>query len=341
MKRTPTYLRVVLTEACTMHCSFCHAEGLKLPVGPFEYEAAYGVVPAPLNLGQAGMPRPSRSMLELDLWKAQLEVALKQGIQKLKFLGGEPLVSPLLVPLIHWVKEQAPELDVSLITAGGVPPERLEQAFQAGLDRANLSIHGWGREAFARHSRAQNREGLYAWRMENLNRLLEKGRFLKLNYVYTGPEVENDLLELLTWASNKPVVVSVLDDLNQHDMSPDTIRGMLSRLLGVPQRVLRDDDPHSLETERLCWASGLVVEIKSSQLGQLAPWSACVTCPRRSVCREGIFALRLEPDGHLRPCADRPDLGYSLLDAVQQGTRHAIEQWQYQLSILQHEGIAV
>lgn len=339
MKRSPTYLRVVLTEACTMNCTFCHAEGLKLPSDLLETESALSLL-SPLNRGQAGMSS-SRKVQELERWKAQLQVALDHGIRKLKFLGGEPLLSPVLNDLIRWVKQRAPETDLSLITAGGVPPEKLQAAFDAGLDRANLSIHGWTEEAFARNAKAERRQRLFTWRNENLQLLLKQGRFLKLNYVYTDPEVEADLLQLLSWAANKNVVVSVLDDLNQPDMSPDTIRSMLARLLGPPSRSAQEHDPHSLDTERLSWATGLVVEIKSSQLGKVAPWSACSTCPRRPICREGIFALRLEPDGQLRPCADRPDLGYSLRESVQQDSELAGLLWTQYLDNLLEGGMAV
>lgn len=261
-----------------------------------------------------------------------LAVALRAGIKKVKFLGGEPLISPYLPELVAYVKAAAPETDVSIITSGAAPRSRLEAAFAAGLDRANLSIHGWMPAAFARNGSQR----CYALRADCLEYLLALGRALKLNYVYTGPEVEDDLAALLLalqaprFAARR-VVVSVLDELSHSEMSPDTIRNVLRRLCGTPSEVLMDEDPHSLPTERWRYVSGLQVEIKSSQLGEHAPWAVCTTCPRRQACREGTFALRLDPDGLLRYCMDRPDLGFSLLEACQTDVTQGLEAWHRQL----------
>jgi cyclic pyranopterin phosphate synthase len=347
MTRHPTYLRIVLTEACTMRCTFCHAEGLKLPETLFDgsdgrLESADAHRLMPLNAGVAGMPLGRRISLPLEEWQRMLDVAVRAGVRKIKFLGGEPLVARDLPALIAYVKALAPDADVSIITAGAAPVRKLEACFDAGLDRANLSIHGWTREAFSRNGPP----GLFEHRQANLERLLEHGRPLKLNYVYTGPEVEDDLTALLEQASTsrftaRSVLVSVLDDLNHPEMSSETIRQVLARLCGSPLEVLPEADPHSLPTERLRWASGLRVEIKSTRLGDVAPWSVCLSCPRRPVCREGIFALRLDPDGRLRYCADRPDLGFSLKEACNDGVSSALEIWRMRLDALLERSLSV
>ncbi len=321
MKQRPTYLRVVLTSACPMFCPFCHHEGLDAQAGdPGDTE------PAP-----AGAP----DRVSLEDWKRMLEIALASGIKKVKFLGGEALVSPLLPALVAHVKQTARDADVSIITSGAASVHRLKAAFDAGLDRANLSIHGWTPEAFARNGTRE----LFHRRKACLDHLLERGRPLKLNYVYTGPEVEEDLealirdLETPRFAGGN-VVLSILDDLSQPTMSPDTIRHLLERLRGTPVMVRTDDDPNSLQAERWYYRSGLVVEIKSSRLSEHAPWRVCPTCHLRRKCREGTFALRLDPDGRLRYCMDRPDLGFSLLEASRRGLVHGLEMWRRQLERL-------
>lgn len=289
----PTYLRVVVTARCSLACAYCHQEG----------------DPAGTRAGG----------LDMDTLATLLEVAADQGIGKLKLLGGEPLLRPDLPRIIARLRARSPALDLSLITAGAVDPARLDACFDAGLSRANLSIHGWALEAFA--ARSGGGAGAWARREAVLRRLLARGRFLKLNFVWRGPQDDADLALLLQWAAGRPVVVGVLDDLGVEGLGPGAVHAAVSALRGPPDRSRVEADPHSLSTLRLCWTDGLEVEIKDHHLGQVAPWRACATCPVRARCREGIHALRLAHDGRLRTCMDRQDLGADLVAALRRGGR--------------------
>ncbi len=255
-----------------------------------------------------------------------LHAGLDNGIRKLKFLGGEPLLRADLPEVIASLRHRDPGIDLSMITGGAVPIARLDACFEAGLSRANLSIHGWSLEAFA----ARTGRGQPAWKLRQatLARLLEGGRFLKLNFVWRNAADDADLAALLDVAAGLPVVVSVLDDLGDPDLGPRVIQQTLHRLRGAPQNRRAEPDPHSLPTLRLRWADGLEVEVKDHHLGQEAPWRACGTCPKRADCREGIHALRLSHDGRLRPCMDRPDLGLDLRSLPQAaGPQAASRAW--------------
>ncbi len=280
----PTYLRVVITSACTLACDYCHLEG----------------DPATEN---------ARGLSAADLL-VLLHAALDNGIRKLKFLGGEPLLRKELPEIIADLRARDPHLDISLITGGAVSPKRLDACFEAGLSRANLSIHGWSQAAFVQ--RTKRGAAAFRQRQAILQRLLDRGRKLKLNYVWTGPQDDADLAGLLEWAADKAVVVSALDDLGNPTIGPKDVEAALIRLRGPALVRNADDDPHSLPTLHLQWADGLVAEIKDHHLGELAPWRPCATCPKRAQCGEGIHALRLTHDGRLRPCMDRPDVGLDL-----------------------------
>lgn len=104
-------LRVSLTSACDLRCTFCHQEGM----------AACG-----------------RSMTTQEVVTI-CKTAARVGVRYLKFTGGEPLLRPDVVEIVRatssWFE------DASLVTNG----RRLEMLAKplklAGLTRVNVSLH--------------------------------------------------------------------------------------------------------------------------------------------------------------------------------------------------------
>lgn len=286
----PRYLRIVATTACPLRCSFCHAEGDEWTGG-------------------------SRR-LETGVLSQLLEAGAACGIRKFKFLGGEPLLRLDLPVLVAATRRAAPGADISVISSGVAAPDRFTALLDAGLDRVNLSIHGWMPEAFALRGGSRRSHEL---RRRSLETVLATGRPTKLNYVYGGPQDHQDLRVFLDWAASRPVVVNLLDDLGNPDASWRTLLRACLELRGPWAWRRSEADPDSLATTRLGWDDGLEVEIKAAQIGDIGPWSACRLCPRRSGCREGIFAVRLNHRGELQPCMDRPDFTLPLVPLLERG----------------------
>ena len=166
MMRPPTYLRTVVTTACPLSCSYCHMEG---------------------DPHQAGTAR----QLDPETLDACLQVAAAAGIRKFKFLGGEPLVRRDLPERVARLRQVTRAAALSIITSGVASVSTVENLFAAGLDRMNVSIHGYSLPAFTARSRLPARH--HAQRAEVLAFLVRLGRPLKLNYVYSGPQDEADL----------------------------------------------------------------------------------------------------------------------------------------------------
>ncbi len=284
--RVPTYLRIVATTRCNYACSYCHMEG------------------DPHVTGTA-------SELPIDRLGPCLQAAAIAGVRKFKFLGGEPFLRRDLADLVAIVRAAAPAADISVITAGVVPTERLEATWKAGLSRVNISIHGFGPTSFRERNGVR---GAWEARQRFVDFVLAARRApVKLNYVWRSPEDTDDLGALLEWASQKEVVVNVLDDLGQ-DLSWRDLARVVASLRGSPVEIIETPDPDSLPTLHLCWTDGLRVELKHQQLGTHAPFGDCDGCPVRATCKEGIVALRLTHRGILQPCMDRGDLGLPIAD---------------------------
>lgn len=292
---TPTYLRVVATAFCNMKCTYCHMEGDPHVAGtPYE--------------------------LPGDLLTSVLRVAQRAGIRKLKFLGGEPLLRKDLPKVIRSLRDNDPGLDISAITAGVMPARTLETLWQAGLSRLNMSIHGYDFPAFA-----QRGGNLKMWhdRNEFLRALLGAERPVKLNFVLSGDGAREDLAVLLEAAKDWPVVLAVLDDLQDAESGPQKVIQTVEALRGPARERSVMPDPDSLDTLHLRWDDGLQIEVKDQRLGDVSPYAACTACPKKSACREGIFALRLTHGGRLQPCMDRPDLSLDIADIVRRNGEDA------------------
>ncbi len=224
MTRLPTYLRVVVTTACPLSCAYCHAEG--------DWQRAGA---------SRGLPTP--------LLEHCLAVAADAGIRKFKFLGGEPLVRRALPAIVRSLRTRHPSADLSVITSGAPGLAPAQALFAAGLDRMNLSIHGWTPAALALRG---GNAGAHARRQELLTWLIDLGRPLKLNYV-VGVDDEDDVRALLDWAAGHPVVVNLLDDLHDPRASADALLERLRAWRGPSDASWQDEDPDSLPTTRLRW----------------------------------------------------------------------------------------
>ncbi len=290
-----TYVRAVITARCPLQCSYCHMEG-----DPAHPDSLPG--------------------LAASTWIDLFHVALDCGARKLKLVGGEPLLRADVPEILGSVRARDAAVDISVITSGCLPRTAVERCFDAGLSRCNVTMHGFREADFALRGGSSRQHRL---RTEFIEAVLSRGRPTKINYVYTGTPCEEDLTALLSWASTRPCVVAVLDDLARPDLDHRTVFDVLERLAGAPVSRWEEPDPHSLPTSRLRLASGVVVEIKDRRLGDAAPWASCAVCLRRPICREGILALRLTHTGVLRPCMDRSDLGVALVPPLLEGGRAA------------------
>jgi len=296
----PRYIRMVATRRCNLACHYCHLEG------------------------EERSTRESKE-LPLPVLISCIRVAARAGVRKFKLVGGEPFLRRDLPAAVGAIREAAKDADISIITAGVVSLAELDAALEAGLDRVNVTIHGFTPTAMA--SRVSSPR---AWetRSEFVDGVIARGLSPKLNYVFSGPEDLEDLDALLDFAAAHGLLVNVLDNLAIDGMSWRDVARAVRQLRGEPDRVEIDPDPYSLPTQHWSYLDELRVEIKHTELGRIAPYSFCRECAHRGHCREGVWALRLGTDGVLAPCLHRRDLGVPLARiALDRGEDAAFEAW--------------
>ena len=122
-------LRISLTSACSLRCTYCMpAEGLP-------------VVPRDELLSAEEIARLVRVAVH-DL-----------GVRDIRFTGGEPLLRPDLVEIVERSARVAAGASLSLTTNGIGLERRIDALLAAGLTRLNISLDTVDRDHFARLTR--------------------------------------------------------------------------------------------------------------------------------------------------------------------------------------------
>ena len=293
-KQRIAYLRVIVTNDCPLHCTGCHQEGQTIC-----------------------QQLPQEELLRMVV------ACIDAGIRKVKLIGGEPTCYPDLLPLIRGIKTARSGIDLSMISNGLQSVAFYRDCLAQGLDRLNLSIHGWTAAYFCRNTH----DTPAAWRTmrETLRALLEAHAVCKLNYVWKRGENEADLMQLIPALAAFPDVR--LDLLNFLVTSPgdvhrgfflpmEEIEAWLDAKFTIRTRVVHSN-PYSLDSLDVTLGNGLHVNLKNRQLRDTQFLNACATCAQRPFCTEGITAVRLTTAGMLQPCLLRDDLSLDLLQTPQ------------------------
>ena len=278
------YLRVITTNMCNMNCTGCHREGQEQSDFPF-----------------------SETLLDAIL------ICLSVGIRKVKFMGGEPTLCNDLDNAIVAIKRTYPDTDISMISNGTASLEYYNQLFCSGLDRLNISVHGWGVDYFLQNTSSNKR--LWTRFRYNLLALLKEECISKINYVIKKGVNEDDLFQLINdLSSYKNVRIDVLNYLltpnsnigEEWQYSLLDVEKLLKNAFGIKAAFERLNK-FSLPSRELVLNNGVHINLKVNQLNSVGYLNACTECPVKKFCIEGITAVRLSSNNILQPCIFRND----------------------------------
>ncbi|MFC2097496.1 GTP 3',8-cyclase MoaA [Bacteroidota bacterium] len=122
------YLRISVTDRCNLRCTYCMPEG--------------GV--ESLN---------HKDILSYDEIVNIVKLAVKNGINKIRLTGGEPLVRKGICNLVQMISSVPGIEDLSLTTNGMLLDEYAEDLKKAGLNRVNISLDSVYPEKFRKITR--------------------------------------------------------------------------------------------------------------------------------------------------------------------------------------------
>ena len=174
-------LRVSVSEACNMACSYC----------------VTGIEDHQVAPDQLAMP---------DLLRLVELLHRHAGIEKIRITGGEPLLYRELIPFIEGLTEAGLE-DIGLTSNGLLLAKSAPALASAGLKHINLSLDSLQPERF----REMGRAGSLKSTLKGIDASLKAGLRLKINMVVMKGENDDELADMLEFGIKRGIEVRYLE----------------------------------------------------------------------------------------------------------------------------------
>lgn len=284
-KNKAQYLRIILTNRCNLSCYYCHREGLE----------------------------NERFELSCSEIVEYAKIFYEIGVRKIKLMGGEPTLRNDVDAIIKGIRNYAIDADISLITNGILIKNVAKKYIDAGLDRINVSVHGWDPKKYCltTQSLVENLEAT-----KNSILWLKKNNMLtKINFVIQKGVNEKDVISLIHWCIKHDITLDLLNML-YNSKNKDELENLYYSFFEI-KKLIEDffeikavelfNNNYSLQSTRIILKSGGRINLKTSTLNNELVFNSCRDCKEFEFCREGIKAIRLTNRGIIKPCIFRDD----------------------------------
>jgi GTP 3',8-cyclase len=300
-------LRVSFTPRCQLGCWFCHNEG--------------EVPPRITHHDRAIQPRP-RTMTA-DAFLTAINAMTSAGIRRVFFTGGEPLLSPLARPVLEGIPAHDPaQYTTTLITNGLTLTRDLPWLTATSLDRVKVSLHYFSDASIA--AIAEGKPGDIATIKAGIEAAVRVIPAVEINLLLQEQNA-HEVHDIISYARQIGVSVQIIElvgtDRNAGlgEKIPSTAITTWLRRISSSEQVITAGTGQG---KRVFTLDQITIEVIDASLGRHHV-GQCTTCPARTRCTEGFWALRLDSAGTLSPCLLRPDLRLGILPHVTDPARLA------------------
>lgn len=265
------YLRLSLTEACNIKCSYC------LPMGAEKW-------------------LKQRSRLNKHQLETIVEGFHRLGIEKLRLTGGEPTIHPDCLATISKAR-QCGYRKIAL-TTNGILTRDLKTWAAEGLNQINVSLDTLQSKTFTTITGSSK----HALVMKTIDQAMEEGLQTKVNTVLIRGQNDQEVRDLIRWALNRPLRLRFIE-LMPTNLNAKFDQG--ARVLNTeiePILLEQGLKPQSSSTDLMrgpekVWASPSF----RGTIGLINPFSRnfCASCNRLRVTAKGHLRLCLFGEGNL------------------------------------------
>ena len=265
------YLRVSVTDRCNLRCNYCMPpEGVK-------------------NIGHG-------SILRYDQILRIISIVSDLGIKKIKITGGEPLVRKGIEELVTETIKVSGIEEVTLTTNGVLLEEKMDQLYNAGIRKINISLDSINRERYAEVTGFDSLGKV----LKGIKKALEYDNvILKLNALALRETTWEEILELAQFAHTRGIILRFIEV-----MPMGMAKGIEGRTTEELLRILEGKwgEPRPLEaTFGNGPATYFQFEKSGGKVGFISPISHkfCSSCNRIRLTADGILKTCLNYEGGL------------------------------------------
>jgi len=291
--RSVGYLRLSLTKACSMRCTYCRPERLANVRG-----------------------EPTLSPGEIESLVRHL--AERHGLHKVRLTGGDPTSRRELTEIIERVAGVDGMRDVAMTTNGLTLARRATEYHDAGLRRVNISLDTLHPRRFAALTGVDGLERV----LRGLDAARDAGLWpIRLNSVVVRGQNEQDLPDLVRFAAANDYEARFIELMPMGPLASSWKQRYVPEadMWAILDPIIHSWDPikqghDAARRYRVCLDDGA-----EAVIGFITPMSCnfCAACNR----------IRIAADGRLYPClmdepagsilaALRPNFDPDLLDAI-------------------------
>lgn len=263
-QRKIDYLRISITDRCNLKCVYCTPEK-----GPKHFDSA--------------------EILTFDEITRFVRIAHKNGLNKVRITGGEPLLRKDIVSLVSSIKQLGVR-NLSITTNGMMLAALAGPLKSAGLDRVNISLDTLKAERFGKIAGGGNIEKIWEAIAECERLGLAP---IKINVVPIAGVNDDEIVEFAALTMHKDYHIRFIElmPLNRKCMRNNTNSIKNSELM---QRISSLGELQRLEFKGRGPSRNYKLKGAKGVIGFISPLSDCFceTCNR----------LRLTAHGRIRPC---------------------------------------
>lgn len=258
--REINYLRISLTDKCNLKCVYCKEEDESVE----EYVT---------------------NILNVDDYKFIIRSFTELGINKIKFVGGEPLLYPYLKELIYFAKHECNIEDISITTNGQHFSEKALELKNSGLDRVNLSIDSLKEYKY----NAVTRGGSLREVLNALNTCIRLKLPVKINCVLIDEFNTDEVYDFITLAKYNNVDIRFIEltpygkSKKLYDLSYVKVSDLIEKLEGIS----------ILGFEKQSNTKYYKIENLKGRVGVISPISECFceNCNKITITHDGFIRL--------------------------------------------------
>ncbi|EPY76626.1 molybdenum cofactor biosynthesis protein 1 isoform a [Camelus ferus] len=263
--RRHSYLRISLTEKCNLRCQYCMPE--------------------------EGVPlTPKADLLTTEEILTLARLFVKEGVDKIRLTGGEPLIRPDVVNIVAQLRQLEGLRTIGITTNGINLARLLPQLQKAGLSAINISLDTL---VPAKFEFIVRRKGFHKV-MEGIHKAIELGYSpVKVNCVVMRGLNEDELLDFVALTKGLPLDVRFIEYM-PFDGNKWNFKKMVSYKEMLDTLRQRWPELEKLPEEESSTAKAFKIPGFQGQVSFITSMSEhfCGTCNR----------LRITADGNLKVC---------------------------------------